>query len=153
MFVIDSWQADMGLSNPAVGQAVNMLHRGYCEVQGDEDDETVCARRPIPAYIMSSIMVLVHFTPSPSIRGTVRARVLCCVFMFRADSCLQDPRIQLPQNKITNEHKTPPTLESTGNAFPNTTCPATVTSRHRIHRLATNPSPKSNTNQVEMANT
>ena len=32
---INSWHADMGLSKPAVGQAVNMLCRGYSEVQGD----------------------------------------------------------------------------------------------------------------------
>ena len=43
---INFWHADMGLSKPAVGQAVNMLCRGYCEVQGDEDDEAVRARRP-----------------------------------------------------------------------------------------------------------
>ena len=42
----NSWHADMGLSKQAVGQAVNMLCRGYCEVQGDEDDEAVRARRP-----------------------------------------------------------------------------------------------------------
>jgi hypothetical protein len=38
---INSWHTDMGLAKPAVGQAVNMLRRGYGEVQGDEDDEAV----------------------------------------------------------------------------------------------------------------
>jgi hypothetical protein len=42
----------MGLAKPVVGQAVNMLRRWYGEVQGDEDDEAVLARRPIPAYVM-----------------------------------------------------------------------------------------------------
>jgi len=75
----------MGLSKPAVGQAVNMLHRGYCEVQGDEDDEAVQARRPIPDYVMRSILTMEHSTPSPSIRRTATASVLCYAFMFHAD--------------------------------------------------------------------
>jgi hypothetical protein len=85
---INSWHADMGLSKPAVGQAVNMLRRGYCEVQGDEDDESVLDRRPIPAYVMRAILTLTHSTPSQSIRRAATASVLCYAFMLRADSCV-----------------------------------------------------------------
>ncbi len=85
----NSWHADMGLSKQAVGQAVNMLCRGYSEVQGDEDDEVVRAWRPIPAYVMCAILTLAHSTPSPSIRRAATASVLCHAFMLRADSCVR----------------------------------------------------------------
>jgi len=86
---INSWHTDMGLAKPAVGQAVNMLRRGYSEVQGDEDDEAVRARRPIPAYVMRAILTLAHSTPSLPIRRAATASVLCYAFMLRADSCVR----------------------------------------------------------------
>jgi hypothetical protein len=70
---INSWHADMGLAKPAVGQAINMLRRGYGEVQGDEDDEAVRARRPIPAYVMRALLTLAHSTPSLPIRRAATA--------------------------------------------------------------------------------
>jgi hypothetical protein len=39
---INSWLTDMGLSKPAVDQAVNMLPRGYCEVQGETRMTRLC---------------------------------------------------------------------------------------------------------------
>jgi hypothetical protein len=86
---INSWHTDMGLAKPAVGQAVNMLRRGYGEVQGDEDDEAVRARRPIPTYVMRAILTLAHSTPSLPIRRTATASVLCYAFMLCADSCVR----------------------------------------------------------------
>jgi hypothetical protein len=86
---INSWHADMGLSKPAVGQAVNMLRRGYGEVQGDEDDEAVRARRPIPAYVICAILTLAHSTPSLPICRAATASVLCYAFMLLADSCVR----------------------------------------------------------------
>ena len=86
---INSWHADMGLAKPAVGQAINMLRRGYGEVQGDEDDEAVRARRPIPAYVMRALLTLAHSTPSLPIRRAATASVLCYTFMLRADSCVR----------------------------------------------------------------
>jgi hypothetical protein len=86
---LNSWHADMGLAKPAVGQAINMLRRGYGEVQGDEDDEAVRARRPIPAYVMRALLTLAHSTPSLPIRRAATASVLCYTFMLRADSCVR----------------------------------------------------------------
>jgi len=86
---INSWHADMGLSKPLVGQAVNMLCRGYGEVQGDEDDESVLTRRLIPAYVMGAILTLSHSTPSLPIRLAATASVLCYAFMLRTDSCVR----------------------------------------------------------------
>jgi len=86
---INSWHTDMGLAKPVVGQVVNMLSRGYGEVQGDEDDEAVRARRPIPAYVMRAILTLAHSTPLLPIRRAATASVLCYAFMLRADSCVR----------------------------------------------------------------
>jgi hypothetical protein len=61
-----------------------MLRRGYGKVQGDEDDEAVCARRPIPAYVLCSILSLAHSASSPSVRRAATASVLCYVIMLRA---------------------------------------------------------------------
>jgi hypothetical protein len=86
---INSWHTDMGLAKPVVGQAVNMLRRGYCEVQGDEDDEAVRARRQIPAYVMRAILTLAHSTPSLPIRRAATDSVLCYAFMLHTDSCVR----------------------------------------------------------------
>jgi hypothetical protein len=49
----------------------------------------VLARRPIPAYVMHAILTLTHSTPSPPIRRTATASVLCYAFMLRAESCVR----------------------------------------------------------------
>ena len=54
--VLNSWHVDMGLPKPAVGHAITMLRRGYGEVQAEDDDEAVRARRPIPAFVMRAIL-------------------------------------------------------------------------------------------------
>jgi hypothetical protein len=86
---LNSWHVDMGLPKPAVGHAITMLRRGYGEVQAEDDDEAVRARRPIPAFVMRAILDLGSSTGSVLVRRAATASVLCYAFMLRADSCVR----------------------------------------------------------------
>ena len=86
---LNSWHVDMGLPKPAVGHAITMLRRGYGEVQAEDDDEAVRARRPIPAFVMRAILDLGSSTGSVLVRRAANASVLCYAFMLRADSCVR----------------------------------------------------------------